>query len=165
MILLAWAYLKWQKNVLWRGKVEILMLTSPVVKIYYLVLLLNIHIALFGIQNKNRPSHLILPVSHLDQWVFVCTSSQCRALWAGVEVQFQALCGKMFFAGRPYSFMAISFSGSAVLHCSHCFLLLIPISRDPVNQLVQQGVHLWTGLENWFVLKITFSFSLLLGYF
>lgn len=118
------------------------MLTSLMAKMYCLALLLKIYIALFGIQNKNRPSHLILPVSYLYQRVFLCTSSQCRAVRAGDEVQFQELFGKMIFMGRLCSFMAISISGSDILHCSYCFLLFILISSDPINQLAQQGVCL-----------------------
>lgn len=97
------------------------MLTSPVVKIYCLDLLLNIHIALFGIQNKNRPSHLILPVSHLHRGVFALHHSaglfgqalKCSSRHSAARCSLQ----EDHIVSWPYPFLAVLSCTAAIAFC------------------------------------------------
>lgn len=95
------------------------MLTSSVVKI--LVLLLKIYIALFGIQNKNRPSHLISPLSHTNECFFALHHS------AGLSGQAMKCSSRHSLArcssredcvfSWPYPFLAVLFCTAAIAFC------------------------------------------------
>lgn len=122
-----------------------LTLTFPMVKIYCLVLLLKIYSALFGIQNKNRPSHLILPVS--------CTNECFFALHHSAGLSGQAMkCSSRHSLARcssrkncivswPCPFLAVLFCTAAIAFCC--------LFQSPEKPSVSWYNRVCTCVVNW----------------